>query len=95
MGDEKPGTIGPDTIALLKAVADSPKRDNSAYHRAMAEARQAFEDAEIALGGPVRLKTRIKQKRNGDYVVKWTFKSPGKSSVNSKAKPSSKSKPAK
>jgi len=40
----------------------------------MAEARQAFEKAEAALGGPVRLKTKTKLKRNGDYVVKWTFK---------------------
>jgi hypothetical protein len=64
----------PDIIALLKALAESPKRDNSAYHRAIAEARQAFENAEIALGGPVRLKTRTKQKRSGEYVVKWTFK---------------------
>jgi hypothetical protein len=74
MGDEKPGTTRPDTIALLKAVADSPKRDNSAYHQAMAQARQAFEDAQAALGGPVRLKTKIRKKRNGDYVVKWIFK---------------------
>jgi hypothetical protein len=74
MGDDKPGMMGPDTIALLKAVADSPKRDNSAYHLAMAQARQAFEEAETALRGPVRLKTRIRKKRNGDYVVKWIFK---------------------
>jgi hypothetical protein len=87
MGDEKPGTIGPDTIALLKAVADSPKRDNSAYHRAMAEARQAFEDAVSAIGAPIQLKTKIKKKPNGDHVVKWTFKS--------SSKPSGKSKPAK
>lgn len=70
-GRDKPQ---PDTIALLKAIADSPKRDNSAYHQAMAEARQAFEDAEAAVGGPVRVKTKRKVKRNGDYVVKWTFK---------------------
>ncbi|WP_455269956.1 hypothetical protein [Rhizobium herbae] len=63
-----------DTIALLKAIADSPKRDNSAYHRAMAEARQAFEDAEIALGRPVRVRTKTKMKRNGEFTVKWTFK---------------------
>jgi hypothetical protein len=64
----------PDTIALLKAIAESPKRDNSTYHRAMAEARHAFENAEVALGGPVRLKTKTKRKRSGEYVVKWTFK---------------------
>lgn len=63
-----------DTIALLKAIAQSPKRDNSAYHQAIAEARRAFEDAEIALGGPVRVRTKTKMKRRGEYVVKWTFK---------------------
>ena len=61
-------------IALLKALAHSPKRDNSAYHQAIAEARRAFEDAEIALGGPVRVRTKTKRKRSGEYVVKWTFK---------------------
>ncbi|MCV9965953.1 hypothetical protein OIU34_29210 [Pararhizobium sp. BT-229] len=63
-----------DTIALLKALAESPKRDNRAYHHAIAEARQAFEDAEIALGGPVEVRTKTKMKRNGEYTVKWTFK---------------------
>ena len=64
----------PDMIAILKAMADSPKRDNSAYHKAMAEARQAFESAEAALGGPVRVKTKTKTKRNGEFSIKWTFK---------------------
>lgn len=63
-----------DMIALLMAIAESPKRDNSAYNQAIAEARQAFEDAEIALGGPVRVRTKTKMKRSGEYVVKWTFK---------------------
>jgi hypothetical protein len=63
-----------DWTALVQAVADSPKRDNSAYHKAMAEARQAFEDAEAALAGPVQVKTKMKMKRSGEYVVKWTFK---------------------
>jgi hypothetical protein len=64
----------PDMSALLKEVAESPKRDNSVYHKAIAEARQAFEDAESALGGPVEVRTKTKIKRNGDYVVKWTFR---------------------
>ena len=64
----------PDMSALLKEVAESPKRDNSVYHKAIAEARQAFEDAESALGGPVKVRTKTKMKRNGDYVVKWTFR---------------------
>jgi len=63
-----------DTIAFLKAIADSPKRDNSVYHQAMAQARQAFEDAEAALGGPVRVRTKTKLKRSGEFTVKWTFK---------------------
>lgn len=65
---------GAEMMALLKAVADSPRRDNTAYHKAMAEARQAFENAETALGGPVQAKLKTKQKRNGDYVVKWIFR---------------------
>jgi hypothetical protein len=69
MADEKL-----DTAALLKTIADSPKRDNSVYHRAMAEARKAFEEAEAALGGKVRVRTKTKLKRNGEYTVKWTFK---------------------
>lgn len=63
--------------AFLKEIADTPKRDNSAYHAAIAEARRAFEKAEAAIGGPVKLKTKTKMKRNGDYVVKWTFKRDG------------------
>ncbi|MEK1893960.1 MAG: hypothetical protein AAAB20_11890 [Rhizobium sp.] len=63
-----------DWTALVQAVADSPKRDNSAYHKAMAEARQAFDGAEAALGGPVQVKMKTKMKRSGEYVVKWMFK---------------------
>lgn len=63
----------PDMSALVKAVADSPRRDNSAYHRAMAEAREAFANAEAALGGPVEVRIKTKLKRNGKYVVKWVF----------------------
>jgi hypothetical protein len=73
-GNKRPDEKAPDTLALLKAIADSPRRDNSAYHDAMAQARQAFEAAEAAIGRPVRVKTKTKTKRNGDYVVKWTFK---------------------
>nr|WP_275791187.1 hypothetical protein [Rhizobium gei] len=66
---------GPDMAALFKEIAESPKRDNGVYHRAMAEARQAFENAQSALGGSVQVKTKTKLKRNGDYIVKWTFRS--------------------
>lgn len=61
-------------IALMQAMANSPRRDNSSYHKAMAEARRAFADAERELGGPVVVKTKTRKKRNGNYVVKWTFK---------------------
>ncbi len=63
-----------DLRALMKAVAESPRRDNSAYHKAIAEARQAFEAAEAAVGGPVQVRTKTKMKRSGEYVVKWVFK---------------------
>ncbi|WEZ82291.1 hypothetical protein P6U16_14110 [Rhizobium sp. 32-5/1] len=63
-----------DTIALMRAIADSPKRDNAVYHQAMAQARKAFEDAEAELGGPVEVTIKTKRKRSGAYVVKWTFK---------------------
>ncbi|QFY61500.1 hypothetical protein FZ934_14465 [Rhizobium grahamii] len=60
--------------SLVQTLAEMPKRDNSAYHKAMAEARRAFEEAEATLGGPVQVRMKTKQKRNGDYVVKWTFR---------------------
>jgi hypothetical protein len=40
----------------------------------MAQARRSFDEAEAAMGGPVRLKIKTKRKGNGDYVVKWVFK---------------------
>ena len=65
--------VKPDMAAVMKAVAESPKRDNSAYHKAMADAREAFQNAEAELGGAVTVKTKAKRKRNGKYVVKWVF----------------------
>lgn len=62
-----------DIAALIKAVADTPRRDNSAYHQAMAEARETFARAEAALGGPVTVKIKTRLKPNGKYVVKWVF----------------------
>ncbi|WP_244530453.1 hypothetical protein [Rhizobium sp. NFR07] len=59
--------------ALIKAVADTPRRDNSAYHQAIADAREMFGQAEAALGGPVTVTTKAKLKANGKYVVKWVF----------------------
>lgn len=66
------------TLALLKELAESPKRDNSAYHKALAEARFAFEAAETALGRPVSVKTKVKHKKNGEIVVKWVFREENK-----------------
>lgn len=62
-----------DMIAIAQQVAEAPRRDNSTYLRAIAEARQAFQDAESALGGPVSVRIKTKLKRSGAYVVKWTF----------------------
>lgn len=59
--------------AIYDAVVQSPKRDNSSYHKAISEARAAFKEAETWLGGPVRVKTKIRTKGNRKYVVKWTF----------------------
>lgn len=72
MDDGKP-SFRPDMDAVLKAVAETPRRDNSAYHRAMADARIAFDNAEAALGGPVEVEIKAKLKKNGTYVVKWVF----------------------
>lgn len=74
MGKDTPDRDTPEMRALIRSIAESPRRDNSAYHKAIAEARQAFEAAEAALGGPVRLKTKTRMKGDGEYVVKWTFK---------------------
>lgn len=65
--------VRPDLNAIVKAVADAPRRDNSAYHEAMAEARAAFERAEAELGGPVTVRIKTKTKSSGKYVVKWVF----------------------
>lgn len=60
--------------ALMMAAIDTPKRDNTDYHRAMAEIRRAFADAENAFGPGMVLRTKRKRKKNGDLVVKLTFK---------------------
>ncbi|MDO6967084.1 hypothetical protein [Rhizobium alvei] len=62
-----------DLTALIKALANDPKRDNSLYHRAVAEARRAFAEAEAHIQGPVALKTKIR-KRKDKVTIKWTFK---------------------
>jgi hypothetical protein len=58
---------------IIRTVIEGPKQDNSSYLRAISDARKAFEDAEAYLGGPVSVKSKVKAKQNGKYVVKWTF----------------------
>ena len=69
MDDEKEGVN-----ALMKAAIEAPKRDNSAYHQAIAEVRRAFAEADAAFGPDVLVSTKRKWKQSGDYVVKITFK---------------------
>lgn len=69
MDDEKEGIT-----ALMKSVIEAPKRDNSAYHQAIAEVRRAFAEADAAFGDDVLVTTKRKWKRSGDCVVKMTFK---------------------
>ena len=65
--------VKPDMAAVMKAVAESPKRDNSAYHKAMADAREAFQNAEAELGGVVSGTPQAQRKRTGHYVGKGVF----------------------
>ncbi|HEV7246890.1 MAG TPA: hypothetical protein VGN93_07875 [Shinella sp.] len=69
MGDEKEGVT-----ALMKSAIEAPKRDNTDYHHAIAAVRRAFAEADAAFGPEMLVSTKRKWKRNGDYVVKMTFK---------------------
>lgn len=60
--------------ALMKLAVETPKRDNTEYHHAIAAFRRAFAEADAALGPELRVRTKGKWKRNGDYVLKMTFK---------------------
>jgi hypothetical protein len=74
MAGKRPNMQKPDMAAVLKSVAESPRRDNTAYHKAMADARMVFQNAEDALGGPVKVrKMKTKLKRSGKFVVRWVF----------------------
>jgi Flp pilus assembly protein TadG len=68
-----------DLTAIAKAVADMPRRDNTAYHQAMARAREAFAEAEAALGGPVTMKVKVKTKGSGKADAKANTKTSPKS----------------
>ena len=59
--------------AIIQEIANEPKRDNSAYLMAIAQARDAVARAEAHFGAPVKVKTKTKAKANGKFVVKMTF----------------------
>lgn len=59
---------------LAEALAHLPKRDNSLYHDAIAEARRAFAEAQAHFDGPVELKVKQKIKKNGTFVVRFSFR---------------------
>lgn len=61
-------------MALMKLVAETPKRDNTEYHHAIAQFRRAFAEADAALGPEVEVRTKGKWKHNGNYVLKMTFR---------------------
>lgn len=60
--------------ALMKLAVETPKRDNTDYHQAIAEFRRAFAEAEATLGPEIQVRTKGKWKQNGNYVLKMTFK---------------------
>ncbi len=74
-----------DLTGIAKAVADMPRRDNSSYHQAMAQAREAFAEAEAALGGPVTMKVKVKTKGSGKADVKANTKASPKSGAPAKS----------
>ncbi|WP_421591957.1 hypothetical protein [Shinella sp. M27] len=59
--------------ALINDIVNEPKRDNSAYLAAIAEARDAIAKAEAHFGAPVKVTTKTKAKANGKFVVKLIF----------------------
>jgi len=59
--------------ALINDIVNEPKRDNSAYLAAIAEARDAIAKAEAHFGVPVKVTTKTKAKANGKFVVKLIF----------------------
>lgn len=63
--------------ALVSDIVKEPKRDNSAYLAAVAEARDAIAKAEAHFGVPVKMTTKTKAKANGKFVVKLIFEKAG------------------
>lgn len=68
-----------DMERLAEALAQLPKRDNRLYHDAIAQARRAFADAQAHFEGPVTMKVKQKVKKNGTFVIRFSFREEGKS----------------
>ena len=63
-----------DMDRLAEELVNQPKRDNSLYHEAIAEARRAFAEAQSLLEGPVSNKVKRKVKKNGTVVIRFAFR---------------------
>jgi hypothetical protein len=59
--------------AIVREIANEPRRDNRSYLMAVAKARDAVAQAEAHFGAPVKVTTKTKAKASGKFVVKLTF----------------------
>jgi len=60
------------TVAALRAM---PRRDNTAYHETVAEARQIYQDAESFFDGTSFSGTSaVTAVTSEELVITWTFK---------------------
>jgi len=63
-----------DSEAILKALADMPRRDNAAYHRAVNEARWAYQEAERRWPGiPIEVSSEMEEEGDRAWILKLTF----------------------
>lgn len=67
MADDRGGLDG-----LMDEMISAPRRDNSAYHSAIAELRRLVRAAETEIGGPIRMTVSSKRKKSGKHVIKFT-----------------------
>ena len=58
-------------------ILSAPRRDNSAYLKAIADMRQGALNAEIALGGPVYIARQEADQRDGNYTLNLEFRRVG------------------
>jgi hypothetical protein len=65
-----------DSNAIYKALADMPRRDNTAYHRAVNEARWAYQEAERRFAGtPIEVSSEMMDAAEGNsWVLTLTFR---------------------